>query len=151
MDLNRMDIGSPKETAQAYRFFSTHIFQEGDEVSCEAIAIGDYKVAVGQSVLRDVAALKELARYWKSQLELPVRRRQDYDERFQTFIHVAGRRVPVDHLCVEIRGVRVRIDFTGFGMYVQTSRRPGWTLVAKRHKAFRLFASAIRQAALDRR
>jgi hypothetical protein len=141
-----------KHTTVPYRFFSTYIFREKDEVSCQAISIGNRKVAVGVDVLKDLASLQGLACYWRSKLELEDRARDDYDELFQTFIYVDGKRIPVDHICAEINGVSVRLDFTGGGMYVKSSNhRRRWTYTRSHYKSLRLFASAIRQAALARR
>jgi hypothetical protein len=139
---------SEKQTMAPYRFYSTYIFREKDEVSCEAISIGDRKVPVGVDVLKDLESLQGLARYWRSKLELQDRASDDYDELFQTFIYVDGKKIPVDHVCVDINGVKVRLDFTAFAMYVNVSNRWRWTQTRSKYKAFRLFASAIRQAAL---
>jgi hypothetical protein len=140
-----------EKQAAPYRVYSTYIFREKDEVSCEAISIGDRKVSVGVNVLKDLESLQELARYWGSKLELQDRASDDYDEMFQTFIYVDGKKIPVDHICAEINGVRLRLDFTGGGMYVKASNRWRWTYARSHYKALRLFASAIRQAALARR
>lgn len=142
---------SEKQTTAPYRFYSTYIFREKDEGSCEAISIGDRKVSVGVDVLKDLESLQGLARYWQSKLELQDRARDDYDELFQTFIYVDGKKIPVDHVCAEINGIKVRLDFTGFAMYVKVNNRWRWTQTRSRYKGFRLFASALRQAALSRR
>jgi hypothetical protein len=141
-----------KHTTVPYRFYSTYIFREKDEVSCQAISIGEHKFTVGVDVLKDLASLRQLARHWRSRLELKDRASDVYDETFQTFIYVADKRIPVDHICAEINGVRVRVDFTGGGMYVKSSNhRRRWTYTRSHYKSLRLFASAIRQAALTRR
>ena len=140
-------------TSVAYRFFSTHIFQEKDEVKFEAFSVGDFRIEPGKNVLHDIDAFQRLARYWRSQKELRYRAWDgswnggDSSE-FQPYIHVKGQRIPVDHFGVEYNGTRIRLDFTGFGRFLHVSGRWKWTKTQGSYKAFRLFASALRQAAL---
>ncbi|MBC8739783.1 hypothetical protein F6X40_24015 [Paraburkholderia sp. UCT31] len=129
-----------------YRIFSTHIFKQRYEVSCGAFSIGDRAILTGLNPLKDSAAFQELARYWRAKLELSSRRSDDYDPTYQSFILVDDVRIPVDHICAEVNGAIIRLDFTSARMYVSRDSRVQWT--ASRYKAFRLFASAIRRAAL---
>jgi hypothetical protein len=130
-----------------YRVFSTSIFAERDEIACDAIAIGDFRVVPSGNALKDSAGVKALANYWRSRLELASRRSVDYD-RFQTFIFVRGQTIPVDHLCAEVNGTILQLHFTAGRAYVHVGEKRVST--ASVYRGLRLFASAMQNAALGR-
>jgi hypothetical protein len=144
---------TPKSAPVTYRYFSTSIYRYEDEVEFESFSIGDFKFEPGKNVLRDIVMFQQLARYWRSQKELRYR---DWDgswngrdsSEFQPYIYVEGKRIPVDHFGVEYNGTRIRLDFTGFGRFLKVTGRWRYTRTPGSYKAFRLFASALRQAAL---
>ena len=130
-----------------YRVFSTSIFAERDETTCDAIAIGDFRIVPSGNALKDSASFKALAKYWRSCLELASRRSVDYD-RFRTFVSARGQTVPVDHLCAEVNGAILQLHFTAGRVYVHVGvRRVSTSSV---YRGLRLFASAMRKVALGR-
>jgi hypothetical protein len=136
-----------------YRLYSTYIFKEADEVSFDALSVGDYKVEVAKDILKDVAALMQIAKHIRSKLEVVYKNRDDWEHRTQTYIYVGDKRIPVDHVCAEVNGLQFRMDFVNWGTFVK-SRGEGkwsWSLVRVRHKAWRIFTSRIRRAALGLR
>lgn len=132
-----------------YRFFSTGIFRDGDAVSCDAISMDGRRYEVGSNPFRDMATLTKLARYWRAHLELGYRALEEYDARYQMFIHAGERRVPVDHICVRVRGVTVRLEFTRRAMYVEGGDLRRWTRHRTKYRGLRCFIAAMRRAALS--
>ncbi|KWU26418.1 hypothetical protein [Burkholderia cenocepacia] len=130
-----------------YRIFSTCIFAEGDEVACTAVIVDNFVVAPTGDPLKDSARIKALARHWRGKLETDYRHAESYG-RFQTFIVAQGQKVPVDHVCAEVNGVIVQLHFTSSAAYVHVNNKR--TSVGSTYRALRLFASAIRKAALGR-
>lgn len=136
-----------------YRIYSTYIFRDGDEVTCEALSVGDYKFKVGKDVLRDVTSLMCIARHIRSKLELVYKNSDEWEHRTQTYIHIDGLAVPVDHVCAEVNGFQLRIDFTAECAYVKRKHNGEWfwTTTKVRYKGWKMFASRIRRAALGLR
>lgn len=136
-----------------YRIYSTYIFKEKDEVTIDALSVGDYKVEVGNDILKDVAALRRIANHIRSKLELVYKNREDWEHRTQTYIYVGDERIPVDHICTEVNGLQIRMDFVNWGTFVKRKGdgKWSWNLIRSRNRAWRVFASRFRRAALGLR